>query len=94
MAKKISTLKQSDVLQSAPYDLADVVALQALANGIANEAQQKRALNWIIYKACGFHDLSYRPGRELDTAFKEGGKWVAHQINAVLTANHREMPDG
>jgi hypothetical protein len=32
----------------APYDEADTYAIKALAAGVANEGQQKRALKWII----------------------------------------------
>lgn len=93
MSKKtVSTLKQSPVLQTAPWDEADVSSLQALANGTANAEQQKRALNWIIYKACHFDDLSYRPDSERDSAFADGSRFVALQVNALLTTNLRSLP--
>lgn len=92
MKKAVSTLKQPPVFQTASWTPADVSAVQALANGIADAEQQKRALNWIIYKACHFDDLSYRPESERDTAFAEGSRFVALQVNAVLTTNLRSLP--
>jgi hypothetical protein len=74
----------------APYDEADTYAIKALAAGVANEGQQKRALKWIIESLCGTYDLSFRPGPEgdRDTAFAEGrrsvGLQLVKQINLVL----------
>lgn len=90
--KRVSQAVVQPVLQTAPFNKAEVVALQALAAGVADEFQQKLALKWLIYKACGFHDISYRDSTH-DTAFLEGKKWVAHQINAMLTSDHRNMKD-
>jgi hypothetical protein len=66
----------------APYDDADTYAIKALAAGVANEGQQKRALEWIINTLCGTYDLSYRPGPEgnRDTAFAEGRRSVGLQL--------------
>lgn len=66
----------------APYIDADTYAIKALAAGVANEGQQKRALEWIINTLCGTYDLSYRPGPEgdRDTAFAEGRRSVGLQL--------------
>ena len=37
----------------AEYDQAITGAIKALAAGVANDAQQKRALDWIISSLCG-----------------------------------------
>lgn len=76
------------------FEQADVVALQALAQGKASIEQQKRALAWIVgsdhrgfhNSACGYYDLSYRPGTEgeRDTAFAEGRRFVGAQIVKLL----------
>jgi hypothetical protein len=92
VAKRISEVKLLPVLTVAPWDRADVVAIQALAQGRADEAQQKRALNWIIYKACDFDGISYRES-ERDTAFAEGKKFIVHQLNALLTIDHRNIKE-
>lgn len=36
-------------------------AIQALAQGDASKAEQQRALDWIINKACGTYDEPFRP---------------------------------
>jgi hypothetical protein len=64
----------------APYDDADTYAIKALAAGVANEGQQKRALDWIINTLCGTYDLSYRPESDRDTAFAEGKRHVGLQL--------------
>ena len=89
--KKISEVRLAPVLQTAPYDRADIVALQALAAGVADPAAQQRAIKWIVYKACNFDGISFRPGKSDETAFAEGMRFVAQQINAVLTVDHRKI---
>lgn len=64
----------------APYVDADTYAIKALASGVANEGQQKRALEWIINTLCATYDLSYRPGSDRDTAFAEGKRHVGLQL--------------
>jgi hypothetical protein len=66
----------------APYDDADTYAVKALAAGVANEGQQKRALEWIINTLCGTYDLSFRPGADGDreTAFAEGKRHIGLQL--------------
>lgn len=88
MSKKISTAKLKNVLEVAAYERADAVALQAVANGIADEHQQKRVMEWIIYKACDFHGISWRES-ERESSFAEGKRFVAQQINSLLTYNTR-----
>lgn len=70
----------------APYEPEDAAAFQALQKGIANGAQQQRAIKWLIYSACRTYDLSYRPGEEgrRDTDFAEGVRSVGLQIVFLL----------
>lgn len=66
---------------------ADVAAIQALGRGEANPDQQKRALDWIIQKAAGTYDISFRPGGadgERETCFAEGRRFVGNQIVKAL----------
>ena len=60
-------------------------AVKALAKGIANEGQQKTALDWIVKDLCKTYDLSYRPDSDRDTCFAEGkrfiGLMIIHEIN-------------
>jgi len=71
----------------AGYEDADAEAWQALARGAARPDQQKRALAWLIEKAAGTYDLSFRPGAqegERDTVFAEGRRFVGLQIVKLL----------
>jgi hypothetical protein len=73
--------------QPAPYENADIYALQALANGTASEGQQQRALRWIIEPLCGTYDLPWRPGG-LEGArlsdFAAGKQFCGQQIVKLL----------
>lgn len=75
--------------QPASYELADIEAIQALASGAAEEAQQRRALAWIINVVAGTYDQSYRPGAdgERDTCFAEGRRFVGSQIVKATKLN-------
>ena len=66
----------------ARYEDPDTYAIKALAAGVANEGQQKRALEWIINTLCGTYDMSFRPGAEgdRDTTFAEGRRYVGLQL--------------
>lgn len=45
----------------APYDLSDVVAIQALARGEADAEQQVRALKWIVEVCAGAYSDGWHP---------------------------------
>lgn len=68
----------------APYEDADVAAFKALASGVANDGQQKRALAWLIHQAARTYDVSYRPESDRDTAFAEGSRWVGLQVVKLI----------
>lgn len=63
---------------------ADVYAMRALRTGTASEAQQKRALDWIIQLAARTYDVSYSPASDRDTSFAEGRRFVGLQIVKLL----------
>ena len=86
---KKPTLSAAAAWRPADYEDADIYAIRALAAGNATEGQQKRALEWIIHKAAGTYDLSFRPGgaegaRETD--FAEGRRFVGSQIVKLTKA--------
>lgn len=66
--------------QPADYDEFDVGSVRAWFNGNADERQQLRARDWVLFKLCGISDLSFRPDSERDTAFAEGKRFVGLQI--------------
>lgn len=82
------------------YEPADAAALQALARGQATAAQQRKALDWIIYKACALYEEPYRPGAEeggRDTTFALGRAFPGRQITKLLNvnlSNYRGGTDG
>lgn len=66
----------------AAYDDDIIRSIRALSAGNANDAQQQRALKWIIEVASGYYDLSFRPGQDgaRATDFAEGRRFVGAQI--------------
>lgn len=79
--------------RTAPYSITyeddDVYAIKALNRGVASEAQQQRALHWLVQQACGTDELSYWPGVDGDrsTAFCEGRRFVGIQILKLVHLN-------
>lgn len=67
----------------APFALADAEAMHALANGTAEETQQKRALKWIIEQAAATYQWAYRDSqRETDIAL--GRQFCGQQIVGLI----------
>lgn len=65
----------------------DCVALQALAAGVANEDQQKRALGAIL-QICGIHQPSWMPaehGGARESDFAAGKQHVGFQIKKLIS---------
>lgn len=72
------------------WELADATAMQALHAGSADADQQKRAFDWIINKAAGTYDVSYRPDSD-QTSFAEGRRFVGLQIVKLVKINVSAM---
>lgn len=73
-------------LSPCQYDDIDIMAVKAVAAGIANDVQQKRAVDWIISRASAYYDLSFQVGNDGDrvTAFAEGRRFVGAQIVKLM----------
>lgn len=72
------------------YEVADAAAIQALHRGEATADQQRRALKWLIERAAGTYDQSYRPGADegrRDSDFAEGRRFVGLQTVKLLRVN-------
>lgn len=67
-----------------PTENADIFALQAVAKGIANEAQQQRALNYIIVTLCAVDRWEFWPDSVRKTDLALGKRWVGVQIRRIL----------
>lgn len=79
----IHTFPVKDELAIFALDKAEVIAIKALKEGVANEHQQQLALRAIVEKIARVHDMSFRPGGsdgERATAFAEGKRYVGAQI--------------
>lgn len=77
--------------EPVPFEPFDVGSLQALQRGEADEAQQIRALKFIVEQLCGAYDLSYRPSSAGDTAFAEGRRFVGLQLIKLLKLDYSEI---
>ena len=67
-----------------PWAPDDAYAIKAMANGTANEGQQKRVMAWLM-DVSGLRDLSFRPDSARATDFAEGKRFVGLQIAKLLT---------
>lgn len=70
----------------ALWDVADAVAIQALAAGTATPEQQRRALDWIVLRASNTDDFEYRSDTR-DHAFASGRRFVGLQIRKIIGLN-------
>jgi len=92
-SKVAECLPHENPIMRADYTEQEVQALRALYEGNASERQQKLILPYIL-RAAGTHDLSYRPGDSLATAFAEGKRFVGTTLVWMLkSAPTRTDPD-
>ena len=78
------------------WESADATAFQALARGDAASHLQQRALKWIIERAAGTYDMSYRgeaEGGDRATAFAEGRRFVGLQVVKLLNLDIKKLKD-
>lgn len=64
----------------ADYEAAEVSAIQAVANGRADEIQQKRAMKAIIEKVCDTYGLGWHPNGNHESSFAAGRRFAGMQI--------------
>lgn len=67
------------MMKPTPYDESIVYAFRALFDGVANEGQQKRALEWLLFNACHIGQPSFSD-TDRQTAFLEGERHVGLQV--------------
>ena len=87
---KLKRVQPPPVDTPADFSIADHAALKAVYGGTANEAQQKRAMDWIIKHASGVGAQSYRSDPHA-TAFMEGRRFVGMQLMALFTMTTEEL---
>lgn len=80
---------QQTLLERAANDweLADAAAIKALQAGTADAIQQRRALDWILKKACALPEWAYVPGDEHGTHVHLGRQFAGHMIMKLLQMN-------
>ena len=71
---------------SWPQDLTvkEVMAIKSLGAGVANEGQQKTALDVIMKRFCGYYELTFHENSERLSAFGEGRRYVGALIQVAL----------
>lgn len=69
------------------YDPADAAAVQAVANGIADEVQQKRAMSWVVNNLCRTYDSTFFPESERNSVFADGKRSVGLQLVKLIKIN-------
>lgn len=68
------------------YDEADVLAVQAVAQGVGSKDQQQRAVRWIVERACGTYQETYFADSERNAAYAQGKRGVG--LNIVTLINY------
>ena len=76
---------------SADFDIADVSAIQALDRGEANPDQQRRALKWIVERACQIGEDAFVPGHPEVTQYIVGRQSPGKQIVKLMKLNLSQM---
>lgn len=70
----------------AQWTNADAAAIQALHKGKATRDQQKRALDFILYRICEVDEFEYRTN-DRDHAFCSGKRSCGTQIKKLISVN-------
>lgn len=86
-------LPSPNPLERPDYTEAEVQALRACWDGQATARQQRMVLDYMV-RACGTHDISFRPDNQYLTAFAEGKRFTGTTLVWMLrSAPSRTDPD-
>lgn len=77
-------MRREPVLSFKP-ELADAMAIKAVASGGGDEGQQKRAIYWVINGLCQVNTLSFTPENQRISDFLEGRRSVGLEIAMYAT---------
>lgn len=77
----------------AAYDKEVLYAFRALFDGKANDGQQKRAMQWLLFNACHVGMLSFNGDRDA-TFFNEGERHVGLQIARMREPEALKLIEG
>ena len=70
-------------------DTADVAAIRAIAQGNADESQQKRFMRWLVEDAAGTYGMTFDPDSDRASAFAEGKRHVGRKVVGIVNADMR-----
>lgn len=80
-------------VKPAAYDKEVLYAFRALFDGKANEGQQKRALEWLLFNACHIGFPSFA-ATDRETLFREGERHIGLQIARMREPEALQMIEG
>lgn len=80
-------------MKPAAYDKEVLYAFRALFDGKANDGQQKRALEWLLFNACHVGQLSFAT-TERESAFNEGERHIGLQIARMREPEALKLIEG
>lgn len=66
------------------FELADAMAIKAVAEGRAEPHQQQRAITWILRGLCGMGKLPYEPESDRDTVLLLGRQSVGYEVTLYI----------
>lgn len=69
------------------FDIKAASDIQAVAEGRADEHQQKRALQFIVERFCGAYDDTFDMDSERASTYNQGRRWVGLAIIQVVKLN-------
>lgn len=69
---------------------ADIAAVKAVWEGVADPYQQRLCLDWIVRNLCKIHSSSFSGGETHDAAFKEGRRFVGGAIMEAINSKPRK----
>lgn len=84
--RPLRALKPLPASEPASFGLREAIAMQAFAQGKADEVQQKIAWEWIVTGACGVGIWPYRE-TERETLLALGRQFVAQQLIGIAKVN-------
>ncbi|NTF54414.1 hypothetical protein G6L12_05835 [Agrobacterium rhizogenes] len=80
-------------VKPAAYDKEVLYAFRALFEGNANDGQQKRALEWLLFNACHVGVLSFA-STDRETFFHEGERHIGLQIARMREPEALKLIEG